>query len=544
MRSIRFLLVTGALLLPTMAFAQGTTILGTSGNLTCSGPVTDPGELYATKFTNSGSAERDDILYDLRAKGGGQAEVGPAGPQYNGGTWIIPPNWKQAQAATDVHFVIVTYPPLGPGQPGRFTIDSATQVLFDAGIVKFQEVGNSIPVGNLNSVGLTISGSSTPFTVNVRPATPKTFPAGTTSNGINVAFAPAIDVNDSDPGGTGCTWGAANPDPLDTTDVPARRGAIIGYNVYRVPGTAGNVPSPTDFKNALTDADQSNGWVGFVDMRTLHMATPDGNPPAEGTPSPVEVSSATDIAGIQNPNGIAYDADEVVIFQDSPNSTRSRPGGTVLEPSITQTYWYAIQPVIDGTVAEFDSAGWTPNDRLLGDHSCDMDGDGLADSIDLDTIDCTGIATIDFISPQAEHGIDGLGLTNNSLPLLSAPQFFDANPASLPATGGISVVATVSGSDVSLQLTTGLEGRSIAGYNVYRQVGEQRVRVNEQPILAQGAESNVYSLLDTAVSSARVARATSVQYMVETVYSDGTPSTFAGPFTVEIQPQQPARRRR
>jgi hypothetical protein len=346
-------------------------------------------------------------------------------------------------------------------------------------------------------------------------------------------------VNDTGSLTVGCSWGAKSADPLDTTDAPARRGVIMGYNVYRVPGTAATVPTPADFRAALTDANPASGWVGFMDLRTLHQVVADGagNPPA-GTPSPVEVSSGTDIAGMQNPNGLAYDADEVLIFQDSSESTRSRPGGAPLQPNMANDYWYAIQPVMLGKVSDFAAAGWTPNDFISGDHACDMDGDTVDDSVDLDTTTCV-VASVDFISPQNEFGLDGLGLTNGSNPLLSAPMFFDHLRA-LPATGGVSVVARPSGSDVSISITTGLEGGSIAGYNVYRQVGEQRVRVNEQPILAQGAESNVYSLVDTAASSARGPRASSVQYMVETVYSDGTPSTFVGPFTVE----QPTRRRR
>jgi hypothetical protein len=449
------------------------------------------------------------------------------------------------QAGADVHYAIVTYAPLGPGQAGRMSIDSATVAEFDAGIAKIQTVGNSIPMGELNSIGLTIPGTSATFPVTLRSGVTKSFPAGSTSNGINIAFAPIVDVNDTGAVATGCSWGAKNADPLDMTDPAHVRGAIIGYNIYRIPGTAGTVPTPADFKAALTDANPASGWVGFMDVRTLHQATPDGNPGSAGTPSPIEVSSGTDIAGMQNPNGIAYDADEVMIFQDSSESTRSRPGGAPLQPNLTQDYWYAVQPCMVGKVSDFQAAAWTPNDFMSGDHRCDIDGDGMFDGVDLDIsppAPCN-VATIDFISPQAEFGIDGLGLTNNSLPLLSAPMFFDHTRA-LPATGGVSVVATLSGSDVSIQLTTGLEGRSIAGYNVYRQMGAQRVRVNAQPILAQGAESNVYSLLDTAVSSARGPRATSVQYMVETVYSDGTASTFAGPFTVDLQAQQPARRRR
>jgi len=539
MRSIRFLTAAGALLLPVTVFGQAA-IIGTFADQGCTGAFADAGEFYSIKVTNNAADQRDDMLFDLRAKGGLQSDSGTA---YAGGSWLVGPNWRAPQTGGDVHYVVATYPPTGPGMPGRIAIDSAQISDFDGGLVSFQNVGNSIPTGGPNSlasIGVNIPGTSAQFSVQLTPTVTKSFPSGSTSNGINIAFAQLVDVNDTGSLTVGCSWGAKVADPLDTTDAPARRGVIMGYNVYRIPGTSGSVPTPTDFRNALTDADPASGWVGFMDVRTLHQSVADGaGAPPAGTPSPVEVSSGADIAGMQNPNGLPYDADEVLIFQDSANSSRARPGGAALQPNLANDYWYAIQPVMVGKVSDFTAAGWTANDFMSGDHACDLDGDGTDDSVDLDTTTCT-LASVDFISPQNEFGLDGLGLTNGSNPLLSAPMFFDHTRA-LPATGGVSVVARNSGSDVSISITTGLESRSIAGYNVYRQVGEERVRVNEQPILAQGAESNVYSLVDTAATqSARGPRATSIQYMVETVYSDGTPSTFAGPFTVE----QPGRRRR
>jgi hypothetical protein len=547
MRSIKFLLAAGALLLPVMASGQSG-MVGATANRDCTANASEPAELYAIKLVDAAAA-RTDMLFDLRAKGGVQSD---STALYDGnGGWSVGPAWRSGQLDNHVQFAILTFPPLGPGMPGRISIDTATLSDLDAGNVRMQEVGNSIPAGpaGLNSIGLTIPGTATQYSVRLAtgPGT-RQFPSGSTSNGINIAFAPLVDVNDTDVTGSFCTWGAKYADLGDLTD-PAPggplRGVIIGYNVYRIPGTAAVVPTPLDFKNALTDANPASGWVGFMDVRTLHQGIADLNPAGPGTPSPIEVNSTADITGMQNPNGTPYDADEVMIFQDSSESTRSRPGGAVLQPDTAQPYWYAVQPVMTGKVSDFGPlVGFTGNAFFEGEHRCDMDGDGLFDSVNLDSTVCDP-AAVEFISPQAEMvpAIDGLGLTNNSLPLLSAPMFYNANPAQLPATGGVSVVATVTGSEVSLKLSTGLEGRSIAGYNVYRQVGEQRVRVNAQPILAQGAESNVYSLLDT-MSAARGPRATSVQYMVETVYSDGTASTFAGPFTVQLEAQQPTRRRR
>jgi hypothetical protein len=114
--------------------------------------------------------------------------------------------------------------------------------------------------------------------------------------------------------------------------------------------------------------------------------------------------------------------------------------------------------------------------------------------------------------------------------------------AALPALGQVTLSGSLRGNDVSVQVTTGLERSNVLGYNVYRVSGDSRVRVNEQPILAQGAESKVYTLVDVA-THARGAR--SVDYMVETVFSDGSaPAIAAGPFAVSVDQQPPAPRRR
>lgn len=544
MRITRLLTAASALLVPTLVLA-GAPIVGTLGNRPCTGIATDPAELYLTKVTSNGADARTDFLFDLRAKGGQQSN---AGTQYASGGWSAASAWRVQLAPypNNLVYAVLTAAPETPGGPGRFAVDSGTLADFDALINRLQEVGNSIPAGELNSIGLTLPGTSSQFGVQVRPGNVKQFPVGTTTNAINVAFAMAIDINDTG-SATGCSWGAEHSDPLVTTET---FGAIQGYNIYRIPGSAGTVPTPADVMAAVRTATETDGgWVGFVDMRTLHQGVAD-TPVPPGTypsPSPLEINPNADIGGMQNPNGVINDADEVLIFQDSANTPGGspRPGGAVLAPNVTgQSYWYFAQPAIVGNVAEFTgTVGFTTNLLFSGVHVCDLDGDGVGagDGVDLDAVPCN-TASPEFISPQAEYGLPGLGLTFNNLPLLSSGMFHDSGRA-LPAGGQVRLSGSATGSSVSLQFTTGLEQGSVLGYNVYRVVGENRVRVNEQPILAQGSESNVYTLADAATQVGRGVTGGALTYMVETVYSDGTPSTFAGPFTVELG-QQPAVRRR
>lgn len=506
-------------------------------------PVTDGGELIITKVTPAPADARNDMLFDLRPKGGMQSNIGTA--MDDTGTISADDAWRLTQTGSDVHFVVVTFPPTGPGQPGRLYTDSGTSVNFVFDGATRRAVGNSIPTGQGASTGaVVIPGTRSRITLGGRQ-----FPQGTIPLGINIAFAPIVDINPIDLiGGAGCTIAGRDADPQDpaATNASPTIGGIIGYNVYRIPDTGG-VPTPADFTTPETDASAAtSSWVYFMDMRQIHMRIADNNTGSPGTVSPAElgVGGAADLSGMQNPDGIAYSGDEFMIFQDSAkNRTVLRMGGTA--PTVTNNYWYAVQPVLVGKVSQFGPlVGFTVNDTTTfsGDHRIDFDGDGMFDGVNLDTVTANDRVQPEFISPQAELGLDGLGLTNGGVLLLSAPIFYDGTQP-LPASGQVSLSGSATGNDVNLQFTSGLEQGSVLGYNVYRVAGDARVRVNEQPILAQGTDSNVYQLVDAAVPTTRGAHG-SVSYMVEIVYSDGTANKMVGPFSVTLDRAQPVRRRR
>lgn len=525
---VRSLLIVGALMAPALVQSAAVSGFVTPGDC---GSIADlvalQGELYGTKISTTPTDIPNDFMFDLSSKGGGVTS-GASISASNG--WNIDEAWRAQQVGTDAHFIYITFPPAGPGLPGRLYFDSgATSInfFFDAGGIR--EVGNALPATQGNTNGLILpANSSATYSFGG-----KTFPAGSTTNGINVVFSPFTEVSNVEAvTGSSCYIGGAVPNPRAPAGV-TELGGIIGYNVWRIPGTAGTVPTAADFGTAFSTG--ANPWQYFMDLRQLRLSTADNNTGSAGTVSPIELAP-NDLAGLQNPDGIAYNGDELLFFQDSPtNRGTARAGGTA--PSTTGSYWYAFQPVIFGNVADFAATvTFGANAQFAGTHQMDLDGDGSSDAINLDA----GVsATPEFISPQNEAGFPGLGLTNGGLPLLSSPVFYNGPATTLPAFGQVSLSGAVSGNSVSLQFTTGLEKGTVLGYNVYRLSGDQRVRVNEQPILAQGNESNAYQLVDAAVRGRGVR---SMQYSVEIVYADGTAPTMVGPFTVTLD-QQPTRRR-
>ncbi len=540
---IRPILVASALLVPAVALGAPATGFPAVPDCTNTAQNIDSAnaELYVLKITPTASQRKNDWLWNTDQK----AE--PASDSQalldTGGFWSSGDVWALAQGGADMAFVFITFAPSGPGEPAELYVDSNDGASVDWGVAPLQRVGDSLPTGRDAGIGLAIPGTASTFTATVRPGVTKSFPIRTTPSGSatagssNIAFGTIAEVNPADAVAGACQIGGNGFNPRDNT-----RGAIIGYNVYRIPGTAGTVPTRADFQAAvLTDSDADGGWVYFLDLRTFNVTAADTNPGAPGTNAPSD-TAPTDLAGLQNPDGRMYSGDEVVIFQDSANrSGVSRVRAAELAPVPGQSYWYAVQPVVFGTMAEYTASGFTVNDFFNGDHRMDLDGDGEFDAVSLNSV-AGSHNTPEFISPQAEAengGQEGMGLTNGGVLLLSAPMFLDG-AAALPAFGQVNLSGSVTGNDVNVQFTTGLERGSVLGYNVYRVAGEQRVRVNEQPILAKGGESNVYQLADDATRNRGMR---SLDYMVEIVYSDGTPSTMVGPFTVTIG-SQPARRSR
>src|SRR6185503_17566165 len=133
-------------------------------------------------------------------------------------------------------------------------------------------------------------------------------------------FAPIAERNPDMIGSSGCSIGG------EVRDEAAGFGMIVGYNVFRLPGTAAVVPTPRDFVGA---------WQYYIpfdsfDLNvadTVGVAGPDMNndglPDGDGTDAPSD-SLPNDLAGLHNPDGLPYTGDEVILFQDSAKN----PDGT------------------------------------------------------------------------------------------------------------------------------------------------------------------------------------------------------------------------
>lgn len=501
----------------------------------------DAAELYAVKVPQ-GSGDCTDLLFDLRATGGQQG----GGADASGLLWGVPPNWRAGQLATDTQITILVYPPAAAGQGHRISIDSDDTSTQDFGISARQTIGNSIPSSyagaGLAGIDLTLPGGSATYGVKLAgtgsTATanfPQMAGAAGVLQAVEVAFAPLIEVNNVDWTGNGCS--VAGRLANQATASPAGNdGAIIGYNVYRVTGTAGTVPTPTDFYNASIDADPATGWQYMMPLTSsFTINAGDPAPGAAGTNSPID-SIPNDLGGLQNADGSYSTGDEVMIFQDSlANRGTARATGTA--PVTGTSYWYAFQPVMCGNVSQFASLAFSSG-QFNGDHATSVSALAAGD----DAVDLDLDGNIEFFSPQADAGLPGLGLAYNGLPALSAPVFADGTRA-LPATGDVTLTGNMSGANVNITFQAGMQSGNVQGFNVYRGAGDARVRVNEQLILAQGTESSVYQLVDDAVQARRLSKGGSVQYMVEIVYNDGHTS-LVGPFAVAVERQAPARRSR
>jgi hypothetical protein len=541
--AIRIAITAAALAVPVLATAQ-VPISGFPAFSDCTNLADNDalnGELYAVKVTNSPAALRNDMLFDVRQKGEGQSDTGTNITPNN---WAIDANWRAVQGANDVHFIVITY------DNGQIALDGGdiSSASFDAQAL--QTFGTAFVTG-----GLSLPGTRGSYNVDLGPSTAP-FPRGTTNvaggtslTGINIAFPPLAEGPIEIVPGSGCYVGSALGDPLDTTanggpnGTTPVRGPIIGYNVYRIPDGGGAPPTAANFMTALNDGNNATGFQYFMDIRTFRLAAADTSPGGPGTAGGSETTAVADLSGLQNPDAQAYSGDEVLIFQDADTVLRPRCAGCGTVPTTGQAYWYAVQPVMTGRVSDFTNVGWTGNGNQTGDHRMDLNGDTVMDAVSLDSI-AGSHNTPEFISPQAglTPAQDGLGLTHAGVLFLSRPMHFD--PAvTLPVTGQVQLTATVSGNDVNIQFTTGLEAGNVTGYNVYRMNGAEAVRVNDQPILAQGNEANVYTLVERTSDIRRLARgSSSIDYKVEIVYADGT-TRMVGPFTASLAPA-PARRRR
>ena len=525
-----FLLAAGILSLGSLAVAQTpvASIIATGG---CGGIMDNDADnaiLIGVKIPTTGACT--DMLFDLRQTGGlniGGADVGNASNPLS----TLPPNWTNAQVPTDDHIFYVIYPPAAGSRANRMGIDSGTINNQDFTAVAVQTVGNSIPSSYPGTQGIDLNLATTSYSVKLRgPGSTATtgFPRGA-NGGIEVAFSPLAEVNDTDLIGGGCDVAGETRNPGPSNPDPQVDGGIIGYNVYRVVGTAGTPPTANDFYTQSLDADPSQGFQYFMPLYVSYdLGAADTNPGAPTPPAPNDLRP-NDLGGLQNPDGVMYSGDEVMIFQDSAaNRGTTRQSGTA--PVAGTGYWYAFQPVLCGAMADwagprgFSGGGTTLN----GDHGSSASALAAGD----DTVDLDLNGTPDFFSPQWDVGVtDGLGFMYNALPVFTEFVFGSVNPAA--AGGSLVLTGRMDGQNVNLTFQTGLEAGDVQGFNVFRGVGDSRVRVNEQLILAQGTESSVYQLVDDATQARRLSKGGSVQYTVDIVYTDGHTNTV-GPFAVTI----------
>lgn len=499
MRNVmRLSIFAGLLSLPLGALAQTPTI-GTVVDGTGAAVDTDAlgCELFAVK--SDGGANNDWQAHMFNTSGGG---VGLGSGDFSGGLYqVLAGNFTRPEAPTNVVMGFVTCP------DGQLHVDSGDfSTGFNAmGQAALQTIGNSI------TGAVVLPGDGTAYSVDLG-AGAVDFPVigsdtgMTAGQSINYAFSPVAELNGADQGGW--TWGGAAADPGST--IPSG-GFIVGYNVYRMADAGG----PPD---AATLGAMAN-WVGFM---PLDFDQTVGDTGAAGMDAPADNIAAGDFTGLQNGDAMPYTGDEILLYQDGP--TLARDGATVnanpADPTIA--YWYAVQPVVRGSVADFANVSLAGG--AAADHAEDLDGDGNDDWVDLD-LD----GSPDFYSPNENAGIPGLGLTYNSIPLLSPVAMSD--PTRLPATEylGLDVEMDRRGG-VELSLNTALEAGNVLGYNVFRVLGDARDQVNENLITARGGNGNTYQIVDERFSGRR---ARSLAYEVEVVYNDGTPTATFGPFTAD-----------
>lgn len=330
------------------------------------------GELYAMK---ADGFSHSDWQMETSPKGG--PTVGMLPGDVEGGSYQVLDNWNRVTSATDTAFVLVTFP------DGGLYVDSGKTDGYNyvgSGLVS--RVGDS-PAALSGNAGITLPGTSAGWFADLG-AGPVAFPQSTLG-GVRVAFAPIPELNAADLGGCGLGGAAADP--------ASGAGLIVGYNVFRVVD-AGLTPTPAELGDTVN-------WVAYL-------------------PLSYGADTSNTLVTLVDPDAAPYTGDEVMVFHDAPvhGDGSPRSDGTPPDPSGLVGNWYAFQPVVAGDVSDWLAISLT--NLPPADHAADLDGDGLVDAVDLDPGAGNGP---EFISPQAESGHGGLGLTNAGLPLLSAPVY-------------------------------------------------------------------------------------------------------------------------
>jgi hypothetical protein len=478
-------------------------------------------EVYVLKQGSSGSYT--DWVWEVSAKPGPSTD---AAISLTGVNITVEPNHRASQSPSDVYYIYVTLPPDASGA-GRMITDNDTPA----------RSSGAMGSATVQVVGARMGWTASPTAPSAIGTPGNTSGAGGVV-GLNAVFGTIAETNTTlpNPANLSCTVGGAVTDPTNPLTTLA---GIKGYNVFRIPGTLAAPPAgPAAFSvpGAFQYYVPLDSFTPVADQGGLTMPTRPATAPSDTRPN--------DLAGIQNLDGAFYTGDESLVFQDTGNQPDGtpRPAAAGAPPMINGGYWYAVQPVVGmGTIdvsTAFNGIGFTnnPTTTFFGNHVIMVNG--------YQAIDLNLDGNMEFYNPNAALGVQGLGLTNKSLPLLSAPFFGDTAMAALPAGEQVTFTADVSGQVVNISFSLGLEGSNVRGFNVFRLGGGDRQKINEQLIAAQGGEGSVYSVVDSAyASSRRVRRDAAAQYELEIVY-DGAPSRVVGPFQVTTSGRETGRRTR
>ena len=338
------------------------------------------GEFYSAKVK---PGRFDDWQLDVSAKEGPRLGLLP-GDITNNHYKTLAGNYRLTESPQDAVFALVTFP------EGRVVLNSGdlrTGFNFMEATV-LQVVGESSDTVSMSGE-VDLPNDRAAYTANLG-AGPESFPRGV-AGGVEIAFAPLVELGPT----MGCDAAGFAPEP------ESEHGLVAGYNVYRTPDD-GTFPSPAEV-GAI------DNWIYFAPTRP-DVAVPDA------------------LSTLHDPNGIVHDGDEVVTFRDvatNPDGS-ARQIGAAPEPG--RRYWYAVQPVLMGAIDDWadltlawqELAEYPWTDGLRGDWRIDSDGDGLLDAIELPraTPPDPGNGP-EFLSPQAEAGLIGLGLTHGGVALLS-----------------------------------------------------------------------------------------------------------------------------
>jgi hypothetical protein len=273
----------------------------------------------------------------------------------------------------DVYLVLTTFP------EGGLHLDSGDAIWSWFSTALIQQVGDTPPQSPSSASVATrtvLPDDEEPWLAGLETGA-TTFPR-MVDHAPEIAFAPVRELDFMYP--DDCTAGGVSRDP------GAEAGLLAGYNVYRI--------ESQERPGLETLADPAN-WHDFIPM-----------PPTDASQ-----------AELHDPDGWEFTGDEVLVYSDGPlaldGSQRLHGEAAVAERG--RRYWYAVQPVARGLVDDFQDL--YDLGRPEDDFSADLTGDGTVDSVDYDGPDSANGP--EFISPQADAGEPGLGLTTGGRALLS-----------------------------------------------------------------------------------------------------------------------------